>query len=49
MKFKSSVLILAALFSSAFLSGCASSPENTAAPSVQQQSAIKLEARNWDA
>ena len=49
MKFKSSVLILAAVFSSAFLSGCASSPENTAAPSVQQQSAIKLEARNWDA
>ena len=47
MKYKSSVLILAAVFSAAFLGGCATAPEATS-PTVQLQSVVKLENRNWD-
>lgn len=51
MKFRSSVLVLAALLSTAFLGACASSPEHAtvlASSSAQVQSAIKLDAKNWD-
>ena len=46
MKVKFSALIVAALFSTAFLGACSTAPEHDAA--AQAQSAIKLEARNWD-
>lgn len=46
MKIKFSALVVAAFFSTAFLGACSTAPEHDAA--AQAQSAIKLEARNWD-
>ena len=48
MKVKFSALIVAALFSTAFLGACSTAPEHDAASAAQAQGAVKLEARNWD-